>query len=30
MYDYEAFIEEGEYEYSWKENGNFAEYILWP
>ena len=27
MYDYEAFIEEGEYEYSWKENGNFAEYI---
>ena len=27
MYDYEAFIEEGEYEYSWKENANFVEYI---
>ena len=27
MHDFEKFIKEGEYEYSWKENGNFVENI---
>ena len=27
MHDYEKLIKEGEYEYSWKENGNFVENI---
>ena len=27
MHDFEKLIEEGEYEYSWKENGNIVDYI---